>query len=67
MEFKKARKVYPLDGMVIGVLFEGGEFKSTIWNLLPANGLFLMRSATETCLNLPGWKPADTVLYGTKT
>lgn len=27
MEFKKARKVYPLDGMVIGVLFEGGEFK----------------------------------------
>lgn len=27
MKFKKARKVYPLDGMVIGVLFEGGEFK----------------------------------------
>ncbi len=27
MEFKKARKVYPLDGMVIGVLFEDGVFK----------------------------------------
>lgn len=27
MEFKKARKVYPLDGMTIGVLFEGGIFK----------------------------------------
>ncbi|MBO5011259.1 MAG: helix-turn-helix domain-containing protein [Elusimicrobiaceae bacterium] len=27
MEFKKARKVYPLDGMVIGVLFEDGIFK----------------------------------------
>lgn len=27
MEFKKARKVYPLDEMVIGVLFEDGVFK----------------------------------------
>ena len=43
MEFKKARKVYPLDGMVIGVLFEDGVFKK--YDLEPRAAKWLVFNA----------------------